>query len=42
MSERPSGTWRLSPRSAAVLRGVLELYRHQGVDVAPPRSGTTT
>lgn len=35
----PPGTWRLSQRSDALLGRVLELYGHQGADVAPPRSG---
>jgi hypothetical protein len=46
LPQRSPGTWRLSPRSDALLRRVLELYRDQGVDVAPgvdrPPSGTAT
>lgn len=39
MSERTPGTWRLSRRAEELLRRVLELYRHHGVDVPPPRPG---
>lgn len=39
MSERTPGTWRLSRRAEELLRRVLELCRHQGVDVPPPRPG---
>lgn len=41
MSERPPGTWRLSRRAEQVLRGLLEQYRHHGVDIAPPAATTT-
>lgn len=37
MSERIPGTWRLSRRAEELLRRVLELYRRQGVEVAPIR-----
>ena len=39
MAERTPGTWRLSRRAEELLRRVLELCRHQGVDVPPPRPG---
>jgi hypothetical protein len=39
MTERAPGTWRLSPRADEILRRVLELCRHQGVDVPRSRLG---
>ncbi len=41
MSERPPGTWRLSRRSDALLRRVLEHCRHEGVEVAPSHPGVS-
>jgi hypothetical protein len=35
LPQRSPGAWRLSPRSDALLRRVLELYRDRGVEVAP-------
>jgi hypothetical protein len=37
--ERTPGTWRLSPRAEEILHRILDLYRHQGVDVPPPHRG---